>query len=129
MKSRPWILDAVFASAALGLGLGLRLSLLDFKSIDYFNYTKVWYNTLRDTGFAAFGQGFSNYNLPYLYMLYVVVRLLPGLPVRRGDESAVARSRLRGGLVHISNCAPSNTRPLLFPHWRHLRCCSHRRWS
>jgi Gpi18-like mannosyltransferase len=80
MKSRPWILEAVFAGAAVGLALGLRLSLIDFKSIDYFNYTKVWYNTLRDTGFAAFGQGFSNYNLPYLYMLYVVVRLLPGLP-------------------------------------------------
>jgi Gpi18-like mannosyltransferase len=80
MKSRSRIVDGIFAVAALGLAVGLRLSLLDFKSIDFFNYTKVWYLTLQDTGFAAFGQGFSNYNLPYLYLLYLVVRLVPGLP-------------------------------------------------
>ena len=80
MKTRTWVVDLSFAAAALGLAVALRLSLLDFKSVDYFNYTKLWYNTLEDSGYAAFGQDFSNYNLPYLYVLYFVVRLLPGLP-------------------------------------------------
>jgi len=80
MKTRTWFVDLIFAVAALGLAVVLRLSLLDFKSVDYFNYTKVWYGTLRDSGHAALGQNFSNYNLPYLYVLYLVVRLFPGLP-------------------------------------------------
>ena len=73
------VIEVVFVVAALGLAVALRLSLLDFKSVDYFSYTKVWYITLKDSGFAAFSQGFSNYNLPYLYLLYLVVRIAPDL--------------------------------------------------
>lgn len=82
MKTR-WLAlaaDGGLALIGLGLALAVRFSLLDFKSIDYFNYTKVWYNTLRDGGFAAFSQSFSNYNLPYLYLLYLIARLMPDLP-------------------------------------------------
>jgi len=78
--SWPSALEAAFLLAAIGLALAVRVSLLSFKSIDFFNYTKVWYNTLKDVGFAAFAQDFSNYNLPYLYLLYGVIRLLPDLP-------------------------------------------------
>ena len=48
--------------------------------MDFFNYTKDWYNTLKAEGFSAFGRDFSNYNLPYLYLLYAVVRFLPDVP-------------------------------------------------
>ncbi len=72
--------DSGIAVIGIGLALVLRFSLLDFKSIDYFNYTKGWYNTLHDGGFAAFSQSFSNYNLPYLYLLYLVARFLPDVP-------------------------------------------------
>ncbi len=76
----PPLIDAVFVVALVGLAIALRISLIDFKSIDFFNYTKVWYNTLKEFGFAAFKQDFSNYNLPYLYLLYLVARYLPTLP-------------------------------------------------
>jgi Gpi18-like mannosyltransferase len=77
---RSKIPEVLMIFVGVGLALLVRLSLLDFKSIDYFNYTKVWYNALRTSGFSAFGQGFSNYNLPYLYLLYFVVRLFPDTP-------------------------------------------------
>ncbi len=64
----------------LVLAVAIRLSLIDYKSSDFFDYTKVWYNTLKSLGFAAFGQDFSNYNLPYLYLLYAVIRLFPNVP-------------------------------------------------
>ena len=82
MRRWSWsgAVEAVFILAALGLALAVRISLLSFKSIDYFNYTKVWYNALKYAGAEAFAQDFSNYNLPYLYLLYGVVRLLPDLP-------------------------------------------------
>jgi Gpi18-like mannosyltransferase len=79
-RALPALPDFVIALVGIGLALALRLSLLEFKSIDYFNYTKVWYNTLKTGGFYAFGQSFSNYNLPYLYLLYLVARFLPGVP-------------------------------------------------
>ena len=72
-------LDAALVGAGLTIAVALRISLLDFKSVDFFNYTKGWYNTLRAEGFSAFGRDFSNYNLPYLYLLYCVVRFLPDL--------------------------------------------------
>lgn len=82
MKSRIWAgaSDIAIALVGVGLALALRLTLLDFKSIDYFNYTKVWYNTLRTGGFFAFSQSFSNYNLPYLYLLYLIARFFPDVP-------------------------------------------------
>jgi Gpi18-like mannosyltransferase len=82
MRARVWsgVSDAAIALVGIGLALAVRLTLLDFKSVDYFNYTKVWYNTLRDGGFSAFSQSFSNYNLPYLYLLYLIARFLPDVP-------------------------------------------------
>jgi Gpi18-like mannosyltransferase len=82
MKARVWsgASDAAIALLGVGLAIVLRLTLLGFKSVDYFNYTKVWYNTLRDGGFSAFSQSFSNYNLPYLYLLYLIARFLPAVP-------------------------------------------------
>ena len=81
---REWLrdhgLEAVAIATGIGIALALRASLLDFKSVDYFHYTKEWYNTLKAEGFSAFSHGFSNYNLPYLYLLYSVVRVLPDLP-------------------------------------------------
>ena len=81
---RAWfqhpVFDAAIVAAGVGLALALRISLLDFKSADYFDYTKLWFNTLNAEGFSAFDHGFANYNLPYLYLLYAVVRFLPDLP-------------------------------------------------
>ncbi len=62
------------------LAIALRVSLVEYKSSDFFGYTKDWYVTLKTGGFAAFGQGFANYNLPYLYLLYAVIRIAPDIP-------------------------------------------------
>jgi Gpi18-like mannosyltransferase len=61
------------------LVLLVRISLLEFKSADYDTFTKVWYNTLQSLGYTAFRGDFSNYNPPYLYVLYLVVRFLPNM--------------------------------------------------
>lgn len=82
MKTRLWsrLSDMGIAFVGLGLALSLRLTLLAFKSVDFLNYTKGWYNTLKEGGFAAFSQGFANYNLPYLYLLYLLARFAPDVP-------------------------------------------------
>jgi Gpi18-like mannosyltransferase len=68
---------ALFLFVGTVLAMLVRASLLDFKSGDYDTYTKVWYNTIQAMGFRALGGDFSNYNPPYLYVLYLVVRFLP----------------------------------------------------
>lgn len=72
--------DSIMIFVALALAVALRASLLDFKSADYYEYTRVWYNTLKSEGFSAFSTDFANYNPPYLYALYVLIRLFPDLP-------------------------------------------------
>ena len=61
------------------LALLIRVSLLSFKSADYDIFTKVWYNTIQSLGYVALRGDFSNYNPPYLYVLYLVVRFLPNM--------------------------------------------------
>ena len=78
-KKIPYIYLLVIA-VGLILAIALRFSMLDFKSIDFLHFTKGWYNTLRDQGFAAFRYGFYNYNPPYLYLLYLLIRFFPDMP-------------------------------------------------
>jgi Gpi18-like mannosyltransferase len=72
--------DLFLVLTGMALAVAVRYSLLDFKSIDFFKYTKVWYNALKANGFSAFSQNFSNYNPPYLYLLYLIARFLPDTP-------------------------------------------------
>jgi Gpi18-like mannosyltransferase len=60
------------------LAIGLRLSFLKWESGDYTHYLSPWYDHLRQYGFQGFRDNFANYNLPYLYLLYVAVAV--GLP-------------------------------------------------
>jgi Gpi18-like mannosyltransferase len=80
IPNRERILDTALVMLGLGLAVAIRVSLWDFRSIDYFNYTKTWYNALKTGGFFAFAGDFSNYNLPYLYLLYLIARFLPDVP-------------------------------------------------
>lgn len=70
-----------FAYLLIGTTLALlsRIPLLGFKSADYDVYTKVWYNAIQTLGYAALRGDFSNYNPPYLYVLYLVARFLPDM--------------------------------------------------
>jgi Gpi18-like mannosyltransferase len=71
-----------FAIIAIGIALAtaIRYSLLSFQSVDYLVYTRHWYTFIKAHGFSAFGQNFSNYNPPYLYLLYIIIRFFPDLP-------------------------------------------------
>lgn len=73
------IADLIIVVIGVALAILLRLSLLQFKSVDYLLYTKGWYNFIKANGFHAFSQGFANYNLPYLYLLYVEARFFPDM--------------------------------------------------
>ena len=73
--------DSIAFTGALGLSIAVRISLMEFKSLDYYASLKPWYNAIMAAGFAAFATGFSTYNPPYLYLLYLVARFLPDLPV------------------------------------------------
>ena len=94
IRSLPWAKITVVLIGLI-LALVLRVSLLEYKSSDYFTYTKVWYLAIKAGGFSAFGQAFSNYNLPYLYLLYLVIRFFPNLP----PEMAVKIPSLVADLV------------------------------
>ncbi len=79
LRSFPWGGIAA-ALAGIVLAAALRYTFLDFKSVDYFSSLKPWYGAISSRGFSAFATAFSNYNPPYLYLLYLVVRLFPNAP-------------------------------------------------
>lgn len=79
--SRHDLADGLVLAILIVCAIGLRLAFLDFKSLDFYASLKPWYNTLRDLGFAAFATAFSTYSPPYLYLLYLIARFLPDLPV------------------------------------------------
>jgi Gpi18-like mannosyltransferase len=55
---------------------GIRFFLLTHESPDYTNFTKVWFDTLRENpSFSVFKTDFYNYNPPYLYLLWFVSKL------------------------------------------------------
>lgn len=74
------LLDLAIALTGIALAIVIRYSLLDFKSVDFIRYTREWYDTIKGSGFSAFRTDFSNYNLPYLYLLYLIARFLPDVP-------------------------------------------------
>ncbi len=80
-------IDLAFTLLGIALAVAVRYSLLDYKSFDFIKATKVWYNTIKSEGFSAFGQNFSNYNPPYLYLLYLIARFFP-------DSSVVFATKL-----------------------------------
>ncbi len=69
----------VILAAGVILALLVRLPLLQFKSDDFFASLKPWFNTIRSQGFSAFASDFSTYNPPYLYLVYLVLRLSPNV--------------------------------------------------
>jgi Gpi18-like mannosyltransferase len=78
IKKTDWELIAYLVVATL-LAIFIRINLLGYKSVDYESYTKIWYNAIQNAGIIALRGDFSNYNPPYLYLLYLVVRFLPSL--------------------------------------------------
>jgi Gpi18-like mannosyltransferase len=78
LKPIPFV-DILIILMGTLLALSLRYSLRSFASQDYSYYNKVWYQTIKELGFSALGQSFSNYTPPFLYLLYIVSKLLPNI--------------------------------------------------
>jgi Gpi18-like mannosyltransferase len=72
--------DLLIVIVGVALAVAVRYSLLSFKSGDYLDYTRKWYNTIKSLGFSGFRTDFSNYNPPYLYLLYFIIRFFPDIP-------------------------------------------------
>jgi len=60
------------------LAIGLRVSFFKLETADYTVFLSPWYDHLQQNGFQGFRVDFANYNLPYLYLLYVAAAV--GVP-------------------------------------------------
>ena len=69
----------LFCLNVLILGVIVRLQGIYYISGDYLIYLKPWYYLIADEGFDVFLWDFSNYNVPYLYILSLVAFYLPNL--------------------------------------------------
>ena len=74
---RLFIMIALVTAAILALRIGF----LDFKSGDYLIYLSEWMNHIRSyPHFSALSQNIGDYNLPYIYILFIISRInLPDL--------------------------------------------------
>jgi Gpi18-like mannosyltransferase len=72
----PYV-DVIIILTGTLLAIFLRYSLRTFQSHDYTYYYRQWYAIIKDQGFAALGQNFSDYTPLSLYLLYGVSVLLP----------------------------------------------------
>lgn len=71
---------AVIVIVGLALAIMVRYNLLGFKTLDYYASFQPWYDTIKSQGFSAFATDFSDYNPPYLYLLYLIARFFPDTP-------------------------------------------------
>jgi Gpi18-like mannosyltransferase len=61
------------------LALLLRFNLRLFESMDYLSHVKFWYHTISEQGIESLGMNISDYTPPYLYLLYIISKLMPHL--------------------------------------------------
>ena len=72
-------LSVALSALLLGAAFGLRVWCLDYETLDYQNFLRVWVDFFRQNGgFAALRYPIGNYNIPYLYFL----ALFSYLPVK-----------------------------------------------
>jgi Gpi18-like mannosyltransferase len=66
----------IFAGILFLLAIVLRVSLYHIQTSDYTVFVSQWYDYIQNHGgFAALRYSFSNYNVPYLYLLAIVTYL------------------------------------------------------
>jgi Gpi18-like mannosyltransferase len=76
-RRRLWCL--LLLAIGILLAMYVRVAWRGFVSEDYSTFTGSWYATIQSQGFAAFRTGFSNYTPLYLYLLFIVSKVLPWL--------------------------------------------------
>ena len=77
MNNSKWSVAILLAAGVL-LALVVRYHLIFFESLDYTNFVFPWYDFIRNNdNFDALQHPFSNYNVPYLYLLTISAALVP----------------------------------------------------
>ena len=71
--------NVLVIATVLILAIAIRYSLLDYKSPDYVGKVSHWYNFIKSNGFSAFATNLSTYSPPYLYLLYLLIRINPDM--------------------------------------------------
>jgi len=85
------------------LGVAARIPLFDFRSDDWNIFLSKWMAVLHQQGLSAFGERFSDYNFPYLFLLWAAghLPLSPVLALKLLSTSFDAILALAvGALVH-----------------------------
>lgn len=67
--NRRHVIGMLIISLAV-LALALRVNFIHYQSHDYTVFLSPWYDFLASHGIHSFKYNFSNYNVPYLYLLY-----------------------------------------------------------
>jgi Gpi18-like mannosyltransferase len=78
-KSLDYISLTILA-LCLFLAIALRVSLINFKSVDFYRYSNHWYNIIKEQGFRVFQTEFNVDDRPHMYFLYAIIRFFPDLP-------------------------------------------------
>ena len=79
-KNLPAGLAELFVFAlALIFALYVRYAFRSYLTSDYDSFTSLWYQAVKEQGFAAAGTAVSNYTPPYMYLLYLTSVALPKL--------------------------------------------------
>ena len=77
---RQRLRNPLLVAGGLVLAAAARYPLLSHESADFFVYLRPWYDFIRLNGhFAALQHDFSNYSVPYLYLLTLCSLLAPSL--------------------------------------------------
>jgi Gpi18-like mannosyltransferase len=71
--------NTVIVAVGVLLAVLLRYSLRGYASDDFTGLMNGWYQAIKEQGLASFRTGISNYNPPYLYLLYIISLLFPNL--------------------------------------------------
>ncbi|MFD1720848.1 hypothetical protein [Amnibacterium endophyticum] len=94
--TREQLAEGALWLAILGACIGVRFALLGTVSIDMSAFLVHWFDYLRTHGFAGLGDEFADYNVPYLYLLYVGTNT---------PASALHWVKLLGGLSDVALAA------------------------
>lgn len=79
IQANPRIRKKIFSIVVLILlvacAITIRYFFRSFQSLDYVDYNSKWIDYIHKNGFLAFRDNFANYNLPYLYLLFLCDRI------------------------------------------------------
>ncbi|WP_027186737.1 hypothetical protein [Desulfovibrio cuneatus] len=67
--------DILFLLIVSVAAIVVRQKLVSFESGDYLNCLLPWYTKISNEGFAVFQSRFSDYTMPYLYLMYFFTKL------------------------------------------------------